>query len=473
MKLDYWINEMEKINESGIKDMTKIAKKYKKAEIWTHIDKDGVASGIAMKEYLKQYQIKTVDVHPIQYGSREYAVPKGRPDTLKVLCDFAHGKVMFHIHQDHHEGQVGVDPKTATSFKKKPSGAGIISGDISPRQIFPAEDLKIIDTVDSADFANQGITPDDVIRASFGVNKELSVKDNKWMMGLVVNKLLLTYKNKPNFIRDLVMNAGPSLISMYNVIRRLAKQEGFVPPAEIDVQSQKYQEEQKSKIKPGKLADVKNLKSGESMLLGNLIVQNSGGYMGKGRVYDRYTPFKLHPSANYYTIAWTGVGLIQLSKNPFKQIEKDLHMGNIVMGDVMPKFKSKLQGIDITLETLKYNFEIDITKKGLENTVGFTFKDFIALYGNAIKKLPIEGSYRSLIEDITNKPFKDLSPKQKEIMKKVTVTAWDVIMAGSGGHKNITNLSGLNFIKKNQYSGGYVQLVRDIQYEIAKRMQHE
>jgi len=46
-------------------------------------------------------------------------------------------------------------------------------------------------------------------------------------------------------------------------------------------------------------------------------------------------------------------------------------------------------------------------------------------------------------------------------------------MAGSGGHKAITNVSGLSFIKKDQYSGGYVQLTMDILYEVAKRMMNE
>ena len=36
-----------------------------------------------MKEYLNQYGIKTLAVHPIQYGDKEYAVPKGQTGTLK------------------------------------------------------------------------------------------------------------------------------------------------------------------------------------------------------------------------------------------------------------------------------------------------------------------------------------------------------------------------------------------------------
>lgn len=118
------------------------------------------------------------------------------------------------------------------------------------------------------------------------------------------------------------------------------------------------------------------------------------------------------------------MGLIQLSKNPFKKLEKDLHLGNIVMGDVMPKFKSILKNIDITLDYLKFSFERDIEKKGLENAVGFTFKDFYALYSNSIKGLPKqETGYKKLIQNITDKYYKDLSPKQKSILKNVTVNA--------------------------------------------------
>jgi hypothetical protein len=58
-------------------------------------------------------------------------------------------------------------------------------------------------------------------------------------------------------------------------------------------------------------------------------------------------------------------------------------------------------------------------------------------------------------------------------MKRVTINAWDLIIASSGGHKSITQASGLSFIKKNQWPGGYTSLMKDIQYEIAKRMKDE
>lgn len=118
------------------------------------------------------------------------------------------------------------------------------------------------------------------------------------------------------------------------------------------------------------------------------------------------------------------MGILQVSQNPFKKLDKKIHLGDLVMKKVMPKFKSKLQSIDITLDTLKYNYELDIIKKGIQGAVGFTFPDLIALYGAQLKGLPKDGTnYQKMMIDITNKPYKSLSYKQKEIMRRVTINA--------------------------------------------------
>ncbi len=173
---------------------------------------------------------------------------------------------------------------------------------MSPRDIFPPADLKIINTIDSADFASQGLKPDDIFRAVFIKNPEFSVEKNHKMMGFVVNKLLLSYKNKEGFLTKVVMNSKPSLISMYNVITKLAKAEGYKPASLIKTDTEKYIKAQKSKIKVGKLNDVKSLKSGESIQVGPVVAQNNAGYMGKGNQYDRYVVFKNHPETDYFTI---------------------------------------------------------------------------------------------------------------------------------------------------------------------------
>ncbi len=62
------------IKETGIRDINKLAKRYPKAEIYFHQDTDGVATAIAMREYLKNNGIETVDSHVIQYGEKEFQV---------------------------------------------------------------------------------------------------------------------------------------------------------------------------------------------------------------------------------------------------------------------------------------------------------------------------------------------------------------------------------------------------------------
>ena len=126
------------IMESGIRDINKIADRYKKAKIYFHQDLDGVTTAIAMKEYLKQYGIDTVDCEVIQYGDKEWSIkkPEGSGDVMPVLVDFAHGKPMFVIHTDHHDTQAGVEKGTSTNFKSSRSNVETESQIISTKELF-------------------------------------------------------------------------------------------------------------------------------------------------------------------------------------------------------------------------------------------------------------------------------------------------------------------------------------------------
>ena len=46
-------------------------------------------------------------------------------------------------------------------------------------------------------------------------------------------------------------------------------------------------------------------------------------------------------------------------------------------------------------------------------------------------------------------PFSELPEEHREMLDNITVNAWDLIQANSGGHKCITNISGLNFLGRN------------------------
>ena len=56
------------LKESGIRDINKLAKRYKTAKIYFHQDLDGVTTALAMKNYLENNGIKVVDAEIIQYG---------------------------------------------------------------------------------------------------------------------------------------------------------------------------------------------------------------------------------------------------------------------------------------------------------------------------------------------------------------------------------------------------------------------
>ncbi|MCK5788640.1 MAG: hypothetical protein KAH32_06565, partial [Chlamydiia bacterium] len=452
-------------DESGIKDIKRWAKTYKQAEGYYHMDTDGVTSGIAMKAYLEAYGIKTVAVHKINYGSSEFAAVKAKKGRLIWMVDFAHGKPFLHIHTDHHEGQTGTSSNTSTAFEKAPSNVQAISQKISPRDLFSTEDIKVISTVDSADFARNNISPDQVMSAAFGYDKTISVEKNHMYMGLVVNKLLLAYKNKPGFLDKLVMTAKPSLMSMYNVIKKLASESGYKTPAEVGSGVSDYVRVQKGKIQLPE-TNPTTLKSGESTLWGTTIVQYGGGGMFNG--YDRYTPFKNSPDADFIIITWP-MGLVQCSKNPFKTAKNSYHLGDIAIKKVLggSKWKTKLSSQRISLSDVKRIFEMDI-KPADRDAMGFKFEDFAALMPQSqVKGITLDGesSYTGFIRSITAIPFSKLSYKQKQNLQKITVSVYDIMVAQSGGHKDITNVQGFNFLGK-----GFVVTMKEFMVDLANEM---
>lgn len=458
-KIENFESDYKLVTESGIRNIKDLSKKYKEAEIYFHIDLDGVTSAIGMKQYLKSYGIKVIDAHKIQYGGTEYAVPKPKGHTLHVMVDYAHGKPIMHIHTDHHDKQVGVSKSTSTSFVKSPSNAAYISQVLSPRDIFPPQDAKIISTVDSADFASQGLTPDDIMRSTFKVDPKFDVTKNKRAMGLVVNSLTLAYKNKPNFLERLVMMSNPSLMSMFHNIVKLAKKEGYKPPEDVEKGKMDYVEMQKQKsLGAGEPRDAKNLRSGQQIMVGKTLVQYGAGQMFNG--YDRYTPFKNNPDAHYLLLAWP-MGLVQISKNPFIKAKNPHHLGDLAKS-VLKKWKGKLSK-EVSLSYLKWKFELDATPY---ESMGFTLRDAIALFSNELRGFVGSDNYKNMIEDIMNKPYKFLSKKQKAVLEKVTIPLYELIVAQSGGHKDITNLSGIDF-----YGKGYVdQILKPMLVDFAAMM---
>ena len=431
-----------------------------------------------MKKYLESYGIKVVDAEIIQYGDQEWSIkkPEASGGVMPVLVDFAHGKPMFMIHTDHHDSQAGVEGDTSTSFRSARSNVETISGTLSPRDLFPPEDIKIISTVDSANFRTMGVTVDEVNNYIMKIDKGLPVERNKMLMGLVTNKLLLAFKNKPGFLDRLVMECEPSLTSIFNKIRQIMKEEGWAGVEELQINREKYIEQMKNYAK-------QSYEDG-------IIIKDGGGSMIKPGSYDRYVSFKLHPDADFQVITWGSVGLLQVSCNPFKEQRglKGIDLGEINRG-ILENHKSELSDISITAGRLKKVAET--SKKFVPGeSVGFTAKDLLAFYGDAIegyneiprkfenflsKKYPdyekgLE-EWKKMVNKIMSKPYVELSEFELSVLDSAYTTAYDVIKNNSGGHKCITNFQvsalggGFGPYKTTEFIKGikdeFVQILRD------------
>lgn len=427
---------MRLLNESGIRDINKLSKRYPKAKIYFHQDLDGVTTALAMKNYLESNGINVVDTEVIQYGDKEFEIKKSdaKGDVMPVLVDFAHGKPMFVIHTDHHDKQAGAEDTKSTSFRQSRSNVETISQILSPTDIFPTEDIKLISMVDSADFSRNDVDIKDVINYIFTLNKELPVGKNKVALGLVINKLLLAFKNKPGFLEELVMKSKPSLMSILQNIKRIMKEKGYPAESVLQQNMEKYVED---------MQDSPNVK-----IIDGIIVQYGGGDMFKPGSYDRYTPFKNHPDADFLVIAWP-LGLVQASCNPFKKDRelKGVNLGEIAQ-EVLSRWEGQLKEREIPLSTIKWISES--AKDFGEKSVGFTNADLEAFYGKKIRSMEGGDAYMENLKDIMDKPFSKLSDNEMALLDKLGVPAWEMIQANSGGHKCITNISALNYFGRSK-----------------------
>ena len=509
--------------EVGIRNINKIIGDMKTAEIYFHKDLDGVTSALAMKYFLETYyKVKTVDAHQIQYGGMEFAIKNHKEGNLCVLVDFAHGKPMFKIQSDHHDKQVGAGDTKGTYFKPARSNVEIISGEISYSDVFTPGDIELIRTVDSANFLTYNINPEDIQNSIFQFKRELSGNKNRFMMGFVVNRLLLAYKNKRisvksmdgkrdhinrNILECMVLDCNPSLYSMFNNIRhyinnaRVSDRAGVLAKPEVLMQNlTNYIERMKnyrfiedpdtgdvSEFDPNSskhkfLSSVKGAKVGKGVHYDDkhkIIIQYGGGNMIQPGSYDRYVPFKNFPDANFICIIWA-MGLIQVSCNPFKEkMLKDINLGEIAK-EVIAKHQPILTKILVSLDSIKKEFETSQDWKKMQKEegpdyvgVGFKYSDLEAFYNDCVyKDGELADINNSDVKDAMNTIYDNLSTEQLYILKEYKVPVWELITRNSGGHPSITNIQGWGFLKYNK-DATMVAYESDKYTDIMKRVARE
>jgi hypothetical protein len=490
----------EFINEEvGFRNLRELAKKYRTAEIYFHQDLDGVCSALAMKHFIERYYgIKVVDTHIIQYGGLEYAVKHTRPDNLPIIVDYAHSKVGY-ILFDHHDKQAGADTAMGVYAKASRSNAEIISGEISYTDVFTATDIKLIQTVDSADFLRHDIQPEDIQRAIFGLDKDLSADRNRFLMGLVVNRLLLALKNKRlnvasmdgkrthqnrNILECLVMDCSPSLYSMYlnlkhyitnarslewdRYTRSYHSPKRMPTPEDLTRNLANYVESRKRMVRGA---------IGQPALVKHPEIDYDDKYrivkqVGIGKVfdpgsYDRYVVFKNFPDAEFVCTVFP-MGLIQVSCNPFREKRlKSVNLGEITK-EVLAKYQHQLSNINIGIWDLKRMNEEEIEKMkskygtGYEG-MGFRMSDLESLYADCIVYLPARktGDMKTrgklnLKDDTTpevgmlrqwmDKNAREWPQEVAQEINHLKIPVLEIIKQMSGGHPSITNIQGFNYM---------------------------
>lgn len=471
--------------EAGIRDIKNIISKHKETynnlfEIWFHQDLDGVFSAISMREYLKKYGMELYDSHIIQYGDIEFAIKNSKDDNMCVLVDYANFKTMFNIATDHHQSQSGSSSGTSHT-KPSRSNAETISGEISNTEIFTNDDIKVVQIIDSADFFRNNINVEDIQNAIFNYDKSKSTKLNRRTLGFVVNRLILSLKNKrisgksldgkrdhinKNLLECLVIDSNASVYSLFlnlkhyiNTFTSLEwdfKQRShnvpkkLITPEEINNNLQKYIDSRKN------TDDIKYIEDY------NIIIQNGIGNVFDTGSYDRYVVFKNNMNGDFLVNNFYTSGLIQVSCNPFKEKKlSNIDLGKITM-EVISNYKNVFSKINISLSDIKKVNEILIDKMykryGSDyNPVGFKYEDLLNNYSDCmiyllddnktISKVDLNNNnITNNIERCFNMLYSEWSEIDKEEMSKIKIPFLNIVLRNSGGHASITNLQGFQYL---------------------------
>jgi hypothetical protein len=156
------------------------------------------------------------------------------------------------------------------------------------------------------------------------------------------------------------------------------------------------------------------------------------------------------------------MGLIQVSCNPFKKNKlEDINLGEIAK-EVLAKHEGMLKRYYISLESVKREFETSQDWKAMKKAegddyegVGFKYSDLNAFYKDCMYEKK-DGKVVSVnidneeIKSSMNTIYDNMSDEQKKLLSSIKIPVWELIIRNSGGHKSITNISGLNFLKYNK-----------------------
>ena len=281
-----------------------------------------------------------------------------------------------------------------------------------------------------------------------------SLLNRKMVLGLACNKVLLALKNKPQVLGLLVKQCKPSLMNIYIALQIIIKRFRLPNIEEMQDNGDAY------------VKRMKTYHRCDMDYVDNILTQEDGGDMFSCGSFDRYTPFNNFPDTNYFIMHWS-VGIVQISYNPFREKRhKNVNLGEITK-QILEKYKNALVNINITILDMKKESEKELTKRykksknfgtKLEEMVGFTYSDLMSYYSDSlhvvINDIPIKIDFDnehhknllSKLEVIYNKRYYELSKEEMEILRRFCIDSYTIINQNSGGHKYITNISGIRYL---------------------------
>jgi len=413
-----------------------VIKVFEAAEILFHNDLDGVTSAIALKNYLYYLGIKTVKVQAIQYGDREYSIYTPNKKNFCALVDFSKSKSYVHFHCDHHLPNATDTQKSLISIQQfAPSALELLQDKVLLIKQFNSLDTKIISMVDSANYLKHNITAEQTNKFFFKYNKEFTFEENYFQFGLVVNRLLLAYKNKPFFLENVVLNSSPSLISIYKNIQKEISIRNYPPVNEVEQNSKDF------------LKQITNNKDLGIRYRKGIVYVNWSKYTLKLGSFNRYLIFQLYPNADIVLTFWN-FGTIQVSKNPFKRVDLGYNISEFI-SEKLYSYKEKLQQIIVPLSKIKENSEQFITflhskgKKNIYYMEKFKYSDLIYLYPKFEQLISLNHEELDLfkLNKIMSNIYVNLNNHDKYYLSQIGISLWDIIIRQTGGHEDIYNVS--------------------------------
>jgi hypothetical protein len=342
------------------------------------------------------------------------------------------------------------------------------------------------------------ILPEEIQKAIFNFNKNDKSERNRFLLGLVVNRLLLALKNKRikvtsldktrehynrNLLECLVLDSKPSLYSMYLNLRHYIK---FATSYEWNMDTKSYHDPKRLPTQNqlnynlnSYILSRKEFINHSGLLMRNreleydsefkIIKQYDIGETFKTGSYDRYVVFRNFPDSEWVCTIYK-MGLIQISANPFKAKTNNIHLGNITK-ELFEKYRNILSNFRISIGSIKKINESESYKlkqkySGFES-IGFRFNDLVTFYKDDIYYLPnrksgdMKTSAKLNILDETNedviflkstmdKLYSSWTFDERQEMSLFKITGLSILETGSGGHPSITNIQGLNYLDERR-----------------------